>query len=82
MINGSRSVLYFGYHGLGKHHYGSYSDDPVYADVCVAPDKCKPSKPGPEGWPVCEDPKQCTTGRKGLRCDGLPNEDPDYRDGC
>jgi hypothetical protein len=66
MISGSRSILYFGYHGIGKHGYGQPSDNPIYADVCRAPDACIM---GPEEWPVCEDPSHCTTGRKGLPFD-------------
>lgn len=77
MIKGSKSILYFGYHGLGKHDYGQPSDDPVYADVCEAPDSCVT---GPKGWLVCEDPMDCTTGRKGLPEDPLC--DGSGADGC
>jgi hypothetical protein len=63
MVNGSRSVLFFGTHGIGEYNYGGYSSDPIHADVCTAPDICIQ---GPKGWPICADVTKCTTGRKGL----------------
>jgi hypothetical protein len=78
MINGTRSILYFGYHGIGQHHYGAPSDKLIFADTCRAPDSCVT---GPKGWPVCEDPMNCTTGRKGLPFDSQCNVAAGY-DGC
>lgn len=77
MIDGSRSILYIGYHGIGERNYGQPSNDPIYADICVAPDSCIT---GPKGWPICEDPNNCTTGRKGIPYDPLCNGSGS--DGC
>lgn len=77
MINGTRSILYIGYHGIGERNYGQPSTDPIYADVCTTPDTCKT---GPKGWPICADPNNCTTGRKGIPYD--PQCNGSGSDGC
>lgn len=66
MIDGTRTVLYFGYHGTSRYVYGHHSPDPMYADVCTEPDLCTQ---GPMGWSICADPLNCTTGRRGIPFD-------------
>jgi len=66
VVGGSRSVLFFGYHGLGERNYGGYSANPIFADECQSPDTCIT---GPKGWQVCENMDNCTTGRKGIPYD-------------
>lgn len=77
MVNGSRSILYFGYHGIGENNYGQPSGNPIYADTCTSPDNCIM---GPKGWPICEDPNNCITGRKGVPFD--PECNGSGADGC
>lgn len=79
MVNGSRSVLFIGYHGIGPYNYGQWAADPVFADTCRAPDDCVT---GPKGWPVCVDPEKCITGRKGLPYDTDPRCTGAGSDGC
>lgn len=66
VVDGSRSVLFFGSQGIGPYNYGSPGNDPIYALSCRAPDICEV---GPKGWKVCTDPNSCSTGRKGLPYD-------------
>lgn len=70
LVDGSRSVLFFGYHGFGPRNYGGFSSNPIFADECSAPDICVT---GPKGWAVCADKNNCTTGRKGIPYDTHPD---------
>lgn len=69
MVNGSRSVLFFGYIGIGENDYGGATNNPVFADPCTAPDTCVMSR----GYSVCADPNNCTTGHKATPNDPLCN---------
>jgi len=71
------SILFFGYHGLGEYNYGEPDSDTIYADECRAPDNCVT---GPKRWPVCSDPYNCVSGRKGIPNDPLC--DGSGSDGC
>jgi len=79
MVEGSRSVLFFGYHGTGPREYGQWATDPIFADTCRAPDECIT---GPKGWPICADMNNCTTGRKGIPYDNDPRCAASGSDGC
>lgn len=78
-IEGTRSVLFFGYHGIGQYNYGQWATDPIFADTCKAPDTCIV---GPKGWPICADMNNCSTGRKGIPYDNDPGCSGAGSDGC